>query len=219
MLVEFPIFGAGINYFPTEISALRVFEPRYLLLIGDSILNKQNFIVTSSLGDEYQIGSEVEIVEHQDISNAEQLVIVKSVKLHKINKIDLSREYPFCMAEEYTEIGLPPSIDELIELERNITKAIAKLVENGMDINLPNFIYDSENRINKLNELCIVMPMNIDLRNEIIKYIDQNLSGNENFIKVVKSSAFCSENNEIISDNYKITKDQKIGIIPPIGGG
>ena len=58
-----------------------------------------------------------------------------------------------------------------------------------------------------------------DLRNEIIKYIDKNFKGNENFIKVVKSSAFCSENNEIISDNYKITKDQKIGIIPPIGGG
>ncbi len=58
-----------------------------------------------------------------------------------------------------------------------------------------------------------------DLRNEIIKYIDKKFSGNENFIKVVKSSAFCSENNEIISDNYKITKNQKIGIIPPIGGG
>ena len=58
-----------------------------------------------------------------------------------------------------------------------------------------------------------------DLRNEIIKYIDKNFSGNESFVKVVKSSAFCSENNEIISDNYKITKDQKIGIIPPIGGG
>ena len=58
-----------------------------------------------------------------------------------------------------------------------------------------------------------------DLRNEIIKFIDKNFSGNESFIKVVKSSAFCSENNEIISDNYKITKDQKIGIIPPIGGG
>ena len=58
-----------------------------------------------------------------------------------------------------------------------------------------------------------------DLRNEIIKYLDINFKGNENFIKVVKSSAFCSENNEIISDNYKITKDQKSGIIPPIGGG
>ena len=58
-----------------------------------------------------------------------------------------------------------------------------------------------------------------DLRNEIIRYINKNFQGNENFIKVVKSSAFCSENNEIISDNSKITKDQKIGIIPPIGGG
>ena len=58
-----------------------------------------------------------------------------------------------------------------------------------------------------------------DLRNEIIKYIDKNFSGNENFIKIIKSSAFCSENNEIISDNYKITNNEKIGIIPPIGGG
>mgnify|MGYP001165067530 FL=1 len=172
MLVEFPIFGAGINYFPTEISALRVFEPRYLLLVADAILNEKNFIVSSSLNTEYQIGSEVEIIEHQDISNAEQLVIVKSLKLHKINQFDLSREYPFCMAEEYTEIGLPPSKDELEELEKNVTKAIAKLVENGLDIDLPNYIYDSQNRINKLNELCIVLPMNIDLRNEIIKEND-----------------------------------------------
>ena len=58
-----------------------------------------------------------------------------------------------------------------------------------------------------------------DLKNEIIKYLKENFNGNEGFINVVKSSAFCSENNEIISDNYKITKDQKIGIIPPIGGG
>ena len=58
-----------------------------------------------------------------------------------------------------------------------------------------------------------------DLKNEIIKYLKENFNGNEGFIKVVKSSAFCSENDEIISDNYKITKDQKISIIPPIGGG
>ena len=58
-----------------------------------------------------------------------------------------------------------------------------------------------------------------DLRNEIIKYLYKNFQGNEGFIKIVKSSAFCSENNVLVSDNYKITKDQKIGIIPPIGGG
>ena len=37
--------------------------------------------------------------------------------------------------------------------------------------------------------------------------------------KIIETSSFCSEDNNIISDNYKITKDQKIGIIPPIGGG
>ena len=59
----------------------------------------------------------------------------------------------------------------------------------------------------------------IDLRKQIIDYIDKNFEGNKNFKKIVETSAFCSEDNNIISDNYKITKDQKIGIIPPIGGG
>tara|TARA_B100000780_G_C20984937_1_gene393721 strand:- start:326 stop:595 length:270 start_codon:yes stop_codon:yes gene_type:complete len=58
-----------------------------------------------------------------------------------------------------------------------------------------------------------------DLRKEIIQYLDKNFKGNESFKKIVESSVFCSEDNNIIEDNYKITKDQKIGIIPPIGGG
>ena len=58
-----------------------------------------------------------------------------------------------------------------------------------------------------------------DIREEMMKYLDQNFSGNENYKKIVKSSAFCSEDNNIVSDNYKITENEKIGIIPPIGGG
>ena len=58
-----------------------------------------------------------------------------------------------------------------------------------------------------------------DLRIKMINYLDQNFNGNENFKKIVNTSVFCSENNNIVSDNYKITKNQKIAIIPPIGGG
>ena len=58
-----------------------------------------------------------------------------------------------------------------------------------------------------------------DLRETMIHYIDQKFKGNENYKKIIETSAFCSEDNNIISENYKITKDQKIGIIPPIGGG
>ena len=58
-----------------------------------------------------------------------------------------------------------------------------------------------------------------DFRKEIISYLNKKFKGNKNFKKIVEASAFCSEDDNIINDNYKILKDQKIGIIPPIGGG
>ena len=58
-----------------------------------------------------------------------------------------------------------------------------------------------------------------DLKKKIINYVDEKFKGNENYKKIIETSAFCSEDNNIISEDYKITKDQKIGIIPPIGGG
>ena len=58
-----------------------------------------------------------------------------------------------------------------------------------------------------------------DFRKEIINYLNRNFSDNKNFKKIVETSAFCSEDNNIVNDSYKILKDQKIGIIPPIGGG
>ena len=58
-----------------------------------------------------------------------------------------------------------------------------------------------------------------DLKKKLINYVDINFKGNENYKKLIETSAFCSEDNNVIPENYKITKDQKIGIIPPIGGG
>ena len=57
------------------------------------------------------------------------------------------------------------------------------------------------------------------MRKKLITYVDEKFKGNKNFKKIIETSAFCSENNNIVSDNYKIIKDKKIGIIPPIGGG
>ena len=58
-----------------------------------------------------------------------------------------------------------------------------------------------------------------DLKKKIINYVDKKFKGNENYKKIIETSAFCSEDNNIISENYQINKDQKISIIPPIGGG
>ncbi|OUV87856.1 MAG: molybdopterin biosynthesis protein MoeD [Flavobacteriaceae bacterium TMED204] len=58
-----------------------------------------------------------------------------------------------------------------------------------------------------------------DARIEIIKYLKKNFDGNKDFVRIVNTSAFSSENNNIVSDNYKIKNNEKIAIIPPIGGG
>ncbi len=168
MLVDFPIFGAGINYFPTEISALRVFEPRYLLLIGDAIKDARNFLVSKNLEELHQTVSEVRIIEHQDISNAEQLIIIECLKLHKLKKISINSEYPLSRVEEFNEIGLPPSIDELAILEKYISRLIAKLIESGINLAIPEFIVNNENRLRKLHELCITTPLDLDTRYLII---------------------------------------------------
>ena len=51
-----------------------------------------------------------------------------------------------------------------------------------------------------------------DLRKEIIKYLDINFKGNENFIKVVKSSAFCSERDWICLEEVPLATIMKSAI-------
>jgi len=58
-----------------------------------------------------------------------------------------------------------------------------------------------------------------ELRVVIIKFIEANFKNNENYKKIVNSSVFCSDKDEIVDDNYKISNNEKVGIIPPIGGG
>ena len=58
-----------------------------------------------------------------------------------------------------------------------------------------------------------------DIKIEILEFIEKKFKGNQNLKKLIQSSAFCSEKDEIVSENYKINDNQKIGIIPPIGGG
>ena len=58
-----------------------------------------------------------------------------------------------------------------------------------------------------------------DLRNELISYINKKHNGNKNFYQIIKCSVFCLEDNIIVHDDYLISKEQKISIIPPIAGG
>lgn len=169
MIIEFPLFGAGINYFPYEISVLRIFEPRYLLLIGDCIKDSNTFCVGNSIDTIGEVVSEVKILDHKDISNAEQVVVVECINLMKITNINLDDEYPKANCENVFDVGLPPTEEELLQLQNNIKRSIGKMVEQGLDIDLPTFEIDTSNRILKLWELTSKVPMVNEVRKSLIE--------------------------------------------------
>jgi len=119
--------------------------------------------------------------------------------LKKQTNIEISPINPAEKKEQIDTVGEEKTLQDI---------KIKKSKKNVIQLELGQFIK-------------IVSPGNdnLDEKTFYINYLDENFEGNEKFKKIVQSSAFCSEDNNIINDNYKIIKDQKIGIIPPIGGG
>lgn len=57
-----------------------------------------------------------------------------------------------------------------------------------------------------------------DIRNEMIKLVKNKFPENNNYLEMVKKSAFSSKD-EIVEDDFIISKNETVSIIPPIGGG
>ena len=69
-------------------------------------------------------------------------------------------------------------------------------------------------------ELKIENQTNIKgIRENLLQWLQSKLPNNSAYSNIVKNSAFCDENNEIVHDDYLVSKEQKLCIIPPIGGG
>ena len=88
-------------------------------------------------------------------------------------------------------------------------KVTVELYGATKDLSKRNFL---EFEINKNSSIK-------DIKIQILNLIEKSFKGNQDLKKLIESSAFCSEDDEIISENYKMNENQKIGIIPPIGGG
>jgi len=90
-----------------------------------------------------------------------------------------------------------------------IMKVIVELYGATKDMSNNNFL---EFEIEKNSSIK-------DLKIKILNFIENKFKGNQNLKNAVKNSAFCSDDDNIVSENYIISKNQTIGIIPPIGGG
>ena len=87
---------------------------------------------------------------------------------------------------------MPPSEEELMDLQTDIKKAISILIEQGIDMQIPDFEIDIENRILSLWNLCTKMPMSLEMRNEILSIdsIDDRYDVLNNYVKRILKDPF-----------------------------
>ena len=58
-----------------------------------------------------------------------------------------------------------------------------------------------------------------EVRNNLMNYIQNKYPDNSNYIEIIKNSAFANDQDVIVQDNYKLSTEKKLCIIPPVGGG
>ena len=58
-----------------------------------------------------------------------------------------------------------------------------------------------------------------EVRNNLMNYIQNKYPDNFNYIEIIKNSAFANDQDVIVQDNYKLSTEKKLCIIPPVGGG
>ena len=82
-------------------------------------------------------------------------------------------------------------------------------------------LYGSSKILSDKDTLNIQLPnnSNIEKVRDILTKIISEKYPESNLENLPKTVAFFSENDEVVSDNYKLKDKEFISIIPPIGGG
>ena len=69
-------------------------------------------------------------------------------------------------------------------------------------------------------ELALPTNSNVkEVRENLLNFIQTKYPDNKNYLEIVKRSAFANEQNEIVQDDYALSDQSKLCIIPPVGGG
>ena len=90
------------------------------------------------------------------------------------------------------KVPYPPSEEELLQLQSDIKKVISMLIEQGLDMQLPDFEIDTESRIISLWNLCTKVPMSIEMRNKLLSHnsIDDRFEELNNYVQLILKKSF-----------------------------
>ena len=166
MAYELPMFPLGSVLFPNTVLPLRVFEPRYQMLVDDCVAGDGRFgVVLIERGSEvgggdtrFEIGTIAQIAGIADLEEGHRLVLAVGTGRFEVDRWLPDEPYPRAVIKELIDPITPPSDLPIAETELKLRRALALLSEAGYDVGDTGFEVSDETGV-AVDQLCALAPL------------------------------------------------------------
>lgn len=188
---EMPFFPLGVTLLPNDLLPLRIFEPRYIQLINDSVENNTTFgipYVKNSIMQEF--GSEVRVTEIlKRRANGEMVITIEGMDNFKV--VDFQKDF-------YDKLYSGGTISKIPKLEKIVNSEILDLA-NELRFNLRN----SENNKIDLFEIATLLKLNDEEKFKFLS-LDDTLLKEEFIVKRMVYFKLIKNQEEKLQKNFSL---------------
>jgi len=166
MPYELPMFPLGSVLFPNTVLPLRVFEPRYQMLVHDCVAGDGKFgVVLIERGSEvgggdtrFEVGTIAYIAGVADLEDGHRLVLAVGTGRFEVQQWLPDDPYPRAVISELTNETAPPSMRMIADTEKKLRRTLALMSEAGYDVGDTSFQLSDQDRV-AIDQLCALAPL------------------------------------------------------------
>ena len=166
MAYELPMFPLGSVLFPHTVLPLRVFEPRYQMLVDDCVAGDGRFgVVLIERGSEigggdtrFEIGTIAHIAGIADLEEGHRLVLAVGTTRFEVDRWLPDDPYPRAVINELKNPITSPNALPIAETEMKVRRTLALMSEAGYDVGDTGFEVSEETRV-AVDQLCALAPL------------------------------------------------------------
>ncbi len=160
------MFPLGSPLIPFAMLSLRIFEPRYLQMIGECVDQKSPFgVVLIERGFEVgggdvrsTIGTVAQIVDVSDLPGGELAVVAVGVERIRVLEWLPDDPYPIALVERLGEEASQASAGRVTQIDQKLRSVLALVSEAGIDIGPLDYELSDQPEVAS-HQLCALAPV------------------------------------------------------------
>ena len=166
MSFELPIFPLGSVLFPHTVLPLRVFEPRFQLLVEACLVGDGRFgVVLIERGSEagggdtrFETGTIAQVAGVADLENGHRLILAVGGGRFNVVQWLPDDPYPRALVDEFDRQSELDADLPIAETEKKLRRALALMSEAGYDVGDTGFQVSDDANV-AVQQLCALAPI------------------------------------------------------------